>query len=128
LDDIARALNTVALEGHLAVARQIAARENPIALTNYTMLPTNLKQQGAPTDYPPLDPVAAWFGMAGINPPPSAGPSSKMGADTPTRPDTPSYPPATRQRLGAMKQIFAQLSAAEAKASQQPFDGIFRRR
>lgn len=145
LENIVKTLNPIVLDGHFAMARQIAAGEYPIMLTDYAMLTTNLKQQGAPTDFLPLDPVSVWFGMVGINknaPHPNAAKlaenfllskeaqslSSQMGGRVPTRLDTPSNPPDARARLGAKKLIFVQLSADEAKASQKVFDEIFRGR
>ncbi len=145
LEDIVRKLNPVVLDGHLAVARQVASGEYPIMLTNYTMLTTNFKQQGAPTDFAPLDPVSAWFGMAGINrnaPHPNAAKlaenfllsreaqalSAKMGGRVPTRPDVEANPPDVRARLASKKLIFMELSAEQAKASQKIFDEIFRGR
>jgi iron(III) transport system substrate-binding protein len=145
LEEIVRTLNPIVLDGHFAMARQIAAGEYPMMLTDYTMLTTNLRQQGAPTDFLPLDPVSVWFGMVGINknaPHPNAAKlaanfllsreaqslSSTMGGRVPTRPDTPSNPPDVRARLGAKKLIFMQLSADQAKASQKTFDEIFRGR
>ena len=143
LEDIVRTLNPIVLDGHLAVARQIAAGEYPIMLTNYTMLTTNFKQHGAPTDYIPMNPVSVWFGMVGVNknaPHPNAAKlaanfllsreaqtlSARMGGRVPTRPDVDSNPPDVRQRLGEKKLIFMQLSAEQAKASQKIFDEIFR--
>jgi iron(III) transport system substrate-binding protein len=145
LEEIVRALNPIVLDGHLAMARQIAAGEYPVMLTNYTMLTTNFKQQGAPTDYLPLDPVSVWFGMVGVNknaPHPNAAKlaanfllsreaqslSSKIGGRIPTRVDVESNPPDVRARLGEKKLIFMQLSAEQAKASQKTFDEIFRKR
>ena len=145
LEDIVATLNPIVLDGHFAMARQIASGEYPIMLTNYTMLTTNLKQQGAPTDYLPLDPVSVWFGMVGVNknaPHPNAAKlaanfllsreaqalSSTLGGRIPTRPDVASNPPDVRARLGGKKLIFLQLSADQAKASQKTFDEIFRKR
>ncbi len=145
LEDIVRTLSPIVLDGHFAMARQIAAGEYPVMLTDYTMLTTNLKQQGAPTDFLPLDPVSVWFGMVGVNknaPHPNAAKlaenfllsreaqaqSSQQGGRVPTRPDVPSNPLDVRARLGAKKLIFLQLSAEQAKASQKIFDEIFRNR
>jgi iron(III) transport system substrate-binding protein len=143
LEDIVRTLNPVVLNGHLAMARQIASGEYPIMLTNYTMLTTNFKQNGSPTDFVPLDPVTGWFGMIGINkhaPHPNAAKlaenfllsreaqqlSSRLGGRIPTRPDVESNPKDVRERLAKKKIIFVQLSAQQAKASQKVFDEIFK--
>lgn len=145
LQDIAATLKPVVLDGHLAMARQIAAGEYPIALMNYSMLTTNLKQQGAPTDYAVLDPVHLWFGMVGINrnaPHPNAARlaenfllsheaqelSSKMGGRIPTRPDVATNPPDVRAKMMQKKVIFVQMSAEQVKTSQKEFDEIFKPR
>ncbi len=145
LGDFARNLNPVIVDGHFAMGRQISAGEYPIALVNYTMLATNLKQQGAPTDYFPLDPVHLWFGMVGLNakaPHPNAAKlaanfllsreaqehSSRNGGRIPTRLDVESNPKDVRQRLAEKKIIFLQQTPDETKASQKMFDEIFRAR
>ena len=143
LEDIAATLKPVVLDGHFAMARQIAAGEYPIALLNYSMLTTNLKQQGAPTDYTVLDPVHLWFGMVGVNknaPHPNAARlaanfllsreaqdySSKNGGRIPTRLDVDSNPKDVRERMLQKKVIFVQLNAEQMKVSQKLFDDIFR--
>ena len=145
LRDIQATLKPVVLDGHFAMARQIAAGEYPIALMNYSMLTTNLKQQGAPTDYVALDPVHLWFGMVGVNksaPHPNAAKlaanfllsreaqefSAKMGGRVPTRLDVESNPPDLRRRMNEKKVLFVQLSAEQSKESQKLFDEIFKPR
>jgi iron(III) transport system substrate-binding protein len=145
LRDIQATLKPVVLDGHFAMARQIAAGEYPIALMNYSMLTTNLKQQGAPTDYVALDPVHLWFGMVGVNksaPHPNAAKlaanfllsreaqefSAKMGGRVPTRLDVESNPPDLRRRMNEKKVRFVQLSAEQSKESQKLFDEIFKPR
>ena len=125
------------------MARQISAGEYPITLMNYSMLTTNLKQQGAPTDYVVLDPVHLWFGMVGLNrnaPHPNAAKlaanfllsreaqefSAKVGGRIPTRLDVASNPEDVRAKMAQKKIIFVQLSAEQAKASQKIFDEIFK--
>ena len=143
LEDIAATLKPVVLDGHFAMARQISAGEYPITLMNYSMLTTNLKQQGAPTDYVALDPVHLWFGMVGLNknaPHPNAARlaanfllsreaqefSAKLGGRIPTRLDVESNPADVRARMAQRKIMFVQLSAEQAKAAQKTFDEIFR--
>jgi iron(III) transport system substrate-binding protein len=145
LEDFAHTLKPVVLDGHFAMARQISAGEYPITLMNYSMLTTNLKQQGAPTDYVALDPVHLWFGMVGVNknaPHPNAARlaanfllsreaqefSSKVGGRIPTRLDVASNPEDVRAKMAQKKIIFVQLSAEQAKASQKIFDEIFKPR
>ncbi len=143
LKDIAATLKPVVLDGHLAAARQIAAGEYPIALMNYSMLTTNLKQSGAPTDYFVLDPVHLWFGQVGINknaPHPNAAKlaanfllsrqaqtiASQMGGRVPTRLDVESNPKDVRERMNEKKVIFLIHTAEEMKVRQRLFDEIFR--
>ena len=145
LRDIQATLKPVVLDGHFAMARQIAAGEYPIALMNYSMLTTNLKQQGAPTDYVVLDPVHLWFGMVGVNknaPHPKAALlaanfllsreaqdfASKNGGRVPTRLDVESNPKDLRQRMAEKKIIFEQHTAEQSKVSQKLFDEIFKPR
>ena len=145
LEDIAKALNPVIVDGHFAMARQISAGEYPIALMNYTMLTTNLKQQGQPTDYVPLDPVHLWFGMVGINshaPHPNAAKlaanfllsreaqeyASKNGGRIPTRLDVDANPKDVRQKLAEKKIVFLMQNPEETKAAQKVIDEIFRPR
>ncbi len=145
LRDIQATLKPVVLDGHFAMARQIAAGEYPIALMNYSMLTTNLKQQGAPTDYVVLDPVHLWFGMVGVNknaPHPKAAMlaanfllsreaqefAAKTGGRVPTRLDVESNPKDLRQRMSEKKIIFEQHSAEQSKVSQKLFDEIFKPR
>jgi ABC-type Fe3+ transport system substrate-binding protein len=142
LRDIQATLKPVVLDGHFAMARQIAAGEYPIALMNYSMLTTNLKQQGAPTEYVALDPVHLWFGMVGVNknaPHPNAAKlaanfllsreaqefSAKIGGRVPTRLDVESNPKDLRQRMNEKKVIFLQHTAEQAKASFKGEDDHF---
>jgi len=145
LRDIQATLKPVVLDGHFALARQIAAGEYPIALMNYSMLTTNLKQQGAPTDYVVLDPVHLWFGMVGVNknaPHPKAALlaanfllsreaqdfAAKTGGRVPTRLDVESNPKDLRQRMNEKKVVFLQHTTEQSKASQKLFDEIFKPR
>ena len=66
IQDIVATLNPVMTEGHLALARSVAAGEYWVALNNYTNLTVNVKLAGAPTDYWALDPVALIFGSVGV--------------------------------------------------------------
>ena len=55
--DIATTLKPVLTDGHLALARSVAAGEYAVELNNYTNLIINTKLSGAPSDYWALDPV-----------------------------------------------------------------------
>jgi iron(III) transport system substrate-binding protein len=144
IQDIVAALDPVTTEGHLALARSVAAGEYWVALNNYTNLTVNVKLAGAPTDYWALDPVALIFGSVGISanaPHPNAArllanfvlsqegqtQLTKRGR-IPSRPDTPSNPPDVNETLLKQKVIPAVFSAAEQKKWQAEFATLFRRR
>ena len=55
------------IDGHLNLARSVAAGEYWVALNNYVPLTINVKLAGGPTDFWALDPVALAFGSIGIN-------------------------------------------------------------
>jgi len=63
--DMLRALGTnlkpVIVNGHLAVARAVAAGEYAVALTNYVNLTLNQKLAGAATDFWTIDPVGVFY-------------------------------------------------------------------
>jgi iron(III) transport system substrate-binding protein len=142
IQDIIAALNPVVTEGHLALARSVAAGEYWVALNNYTNLTVNVKLAGAATDYWALDPVALIFGSVGVAqnaPHPNAARLlanfvlsreaqtllTKRGR-IPTRPDTPSNPPDVNETLLKQKVIPAVFSAADQKRWQGEFAKLFR--
>ena len=135
VQDIVATLDPVVTEGHLALARSVAAGEYWVALNNYTNLTINVKMSGAPTDYWAMDPVALIFGSVGVAanaPNPNAArllanfALSREGQTQltkrgrlPTRKDTPSNPPDATETLLKQKVIGAVLSAAEQKKWQR---------
>jgi iron(III) transport system substrate-binding protein len=142
VQDIVVAVNPVLTEGHLALARSIAAGEFWVALNNYTNLTVNVKLAGAPTDYWAMDPVALIFGSVGVAanaPNPNAArllanfvlsreaqaQLTKRGR-IPTRPDTPSNPPDVNETLLKQKIVPAVFSAAEQKRWVAEFATLFR--
>ena len=106
--DIATTLKPVLTDGHLALARSVAAGEYAVELNNYTNLIINTKLSGAPSDYWALDPVALIFGSVGINTQAPHPKSALLAANfvlsreaqtlltkegrLPTRPDVPDQP------------------------------------
>ena len=145
LQDIAAQLKPVFVDGHLAMARQIAAGEYAITLTNYSMLTTNIQQQGGATDYFVLDPVQLFFGFVGISakaPHPNAAKLAanfllsrqaqeafaKSGGRVPTRLDVATNPPDVRQRMAEKKAVLILQTADDARESQKVFDEIFKGR
>jgi iron(III) transport system substrate-binding protein len=144
IQDIIAALKPVVTDGHLALARSVAAGEYWVALNNYTNLTVNVKLNGAPTDYWAMDPVALIFGSIGVAahaPHPNAArllanfALSREGQTQltkhgriPTRPDTPSNPPEVNQTLLKQKVVSAVFSAAEQKKWQAEFATLFRKK
>jgi len=68
IGDIVATLKPVVIDGHLALARAVAAGEYAVTLNNYLNLTVNMRLTGAPTDYWGLDPVAVFFGSVAVNP------------------------------------------------------------
>ena len=64
---IVAAVKPVITDGHLALARSVAAGEYWISLNNYVMLSTNVKLAGGPVEIFPLDPVALFFSEVAVN-------------------------------------------------------------
>jgi iron(III) transport system substrate-binding protein len=144
VQDIVATLNPVVTEGHLALARAVAAGEYWLALNNYTNLTINVKMAGGATDYWAMDPVALIFGSVGVS---STAPSpnaarllanyalSKEGQTQlakfgrlPTRKDTPSNPAGVIETLHKQKVISGVFSAAEQKKWQAEFAKLFKRK
>jgi iron(III) transport system substrate-binding protein len=142
--EIATTLKPVLTDGHLALARSVAAGEYWVELNNYTNLIINTKLSGAPSDFWALDPVALIFGSVGIN---SQAPHPKtallaanfvLSRDAqslltkegrlPTRPDVPTNPPGVTEILNQKKVIAAVFSAEEQKKWNTEFNAIFRPR
>jgi iron(III) transport system substrate-binding protein len=142
--DIVAALKPVVIDGHLNLARQVAAGEYWIALNNYVPLTINTKLAGSPTDFWALDPVALAFGSIGIYrqaPHPKAAllaanyMLSQEGQSfltrkgrLPSRSDVITNPPGVMDVLGARKIIVTTTSAQEQRKMQQTFNAIFRPR
>jgi iron(III) transport system substrate-binding protein len=144
IQDIIAALKPVVTDGHLALARSVAAGEYWVALNNYTNLTVNVKLSGAPTDYWAMDPVALIFGSIGVAanaPHPNAArllanfALSREGQTQltkhgriPTRPDTPSNPPEVNETLLKQKVVSAVFSATEQKKWASEFTTLFRQK
>lgn len=67
LGEIRAALKPVLTEGHLNLARQLAAGEYMVALNNYISLTTNVKEGGGATDFWLVDPVVLFYEQLGIS-------------------------------------------------------------
>jgi iron(III) transport system substrate-binding protein len=144
VEDIVATLNPILVDGHLALARSVAAGEYPVALNNYMNLTINQMLTGGPTDYWALDPVAVFFGSVGVNtlaPHPKAALLAANFALTkeaqsmlpkagrlPVRTDVTPNPPDALKRLDGHKLIVAEFPGEEEKKWQRDFQQIFRRR
>jgi iron(III) transport system substrate-binding protein len=142
--DIAAALKPVVIDGHLNLARQVAAGEYWIALNNYVPLTVNTKLAGSPTDFWALDPVALAFGSIGVSSQASHPKTALLAANfmlsqegqafltrkgrLPSRPDVATNPPGVMDVLRAKTIVVTQSSAAEQRRMQQTFNEIFRPR
>lgn len=142
--DIAAALKPVVIDGHLNLARQVAAGEYWVALNNYVPLTVNLKLAGAPTEFWALDPVALAFGSIGIYAQAPHPKTALLAANymlsqegqtfltrkgrLPSRPDVATNPPGVMDVLGRKKIILTMSSANEQRRIQQTFNEIFRPR
>lgn len=144
VERLARDLSPVVLDGHLAMARAIAAGEYLISLTNYTMLASNMRLTGAPTDFWPLDPVSMFISQVGVNaraPHPNAArlaanfiigrEAQQFAAKTgrlPTRDDVEPTPADAVRRLRAKKIVPVLMDGEQSRAAQKLFDTIFKGR
>jgi iron(III) transport system substrate-binding protein len=144
LRDIVAALKPVVIDGHLNLARQVAAGEYWVALNNYVPLTVNTRLAGSPTDFWALDPVALAFGSIGISTQAAHPKTALLAANymlsqegqsfltrkgrLPSRPDVATNPPGMMDVLRARKIIVTMSSAAEQRRMQQTFNEIFRPR
>ena len=144
IDDIVAMHKPVVTNGHLAMARAVAAGEYWIALNNYLNLTVNVKLSGGPTDFWVLDPVSLYFGNAGIAalaPHPNA---ARLGANflisreaqthlakfgrLPTRGDVETNPPGVLDHVRKARVITTVLDQADAKRWSKTFEQQFKRR
>jgi iron(III) transport system substrate-binding protein len=144
ITDIVTTLQPVVLDGHLVVARAVAAGEYAVALNNYVALTMNMKLSGEPTDIWVLDPVTLFFGAVGVNGL-AAHPKTAMLAANfmiskeageymtsagrlPVRPDVTPNPPDTIKRLEQKKIIPVDVSPEEEKKWLKTFQDLFKPR
>ncbi len=142
LGEINSALKPVLTEGHLNLARQVAAGEYLMTLNNYISLTTNVKVGGGPTDFWLLDPVVLFFEQLGIS---ARAPHPKTAAyaidflmsgdgqtrttrwgRSPVRRDVTPIPPDLFAQLDRHKVIAVTPSTEEDRRNRRVFDEIFR--
>ncbi len=143
LNKIVKTLKPVVADGHLALARSVAAGEYTVALNNYDDLTLNQKIDGGPTDIMVLQPVVLSYSQAGISanaPHPNAARLAvnfmlsrdgqialAKGGRIPVRGDA--MPPELAgpvKQLTAGKVVTVTMSAAEEKDWQARFNKIFK--
>ena len=133
-------LKPAVIDGHLALARAVAAGEYAVALNNYTMLTINQQLAGGPTDYWPLDPIGLFFGAVGVNPKAPHPNAARLGANfmlsreaqalatrtgrLPTRRDVMANPPDAIRRLTAVRSIPVDLTPEEGRRWQKDFHAL----
>jgi iron(III) transport system substrate-binding protein len=144
VQDLIATLNPVLVDGHLALARSVAAGEYSVALNNYLNLTVNMQLTGAPTDYWALDPVAVFFGAVAVSkiaPHPNAAALAanfiltreaqemlpKSGR-LPVRTDVTPNPPDAITRLGQRKIVVVNFPGDEEKKWQKTFQELFKPR
>jgi iron(III) transport system substrate-binding protein len=142
--DIVATLKPAVIDGHLALARAVAAGEYAVTLNNYLNLTVNMQLTGAPTDYWGLDPVAVFFGSAAVN---QLAPHPKTAAlaanfvlskeaqhmlttagRLPVRADVAPNPADAITKLGQRKIIVVDFPGDEEKKWQRTFQELFRPR
>lgn len=144
LDDLVRVLNPVIVDGHLALARAMAAGEYMVTLSNYTMLTSNMQLSGTPLEFFPLDPVSMFISQVGVNakaPHPNAAllaanfmisrEAQQFAAQTgrlPTRDDVDTTPRDAFVRLRSKTVIPVLLNGDESRTTQKIYDEIFKKR
>jgi iron(III) transport system substrate-binding protein len=145
LNKIVQTLKPVVVDGHLALARSVAAGEYIGALNNYDVLTLNQRIDGGPTDILVLQPVVLSYGQVGIAaeaPHPNAArlavnfmlsqegqAAMAKGGRIPVRMDA--MPPDLAgpvKQLTAGKVVTVTLSTQEQKALQGQFNRIFKPR
>jgi iron(III) transport system substrate-binding protein len=144
IGDIVATLNPVLIDGHLALARAVAAGEYAVTLNNYLNLTVNMSLTGAPTNYWPLDPIAVFFGSVAVSPLAPHPKTAALAANfvlskdaqhmlttagrLPVRPDVTPNPPDAITRLGQHKIIVVDFPGEEEKKWQRTFQELFRPR
>jgi iron(III) transport system substrate-binding protein len=144
IGDLVTTLKPVPVDGHLALARAVAAGEYVATLNNYLNLTVNMQLTGAATDYFPLDPIAVFFGSVAVNPIAPHPKTAALAANfvlskdaqhmlttagrLPVRPDVMPNPPDAITRLGDHKIIVVDFPGDEEKKWQRTFQELFRLR
>jgi iron(III) transport system substrate-binding protein len=137
-------LKPVITDGHLALARSVAAGEYWLSLNNYVNLSLNMKLAGGPIEIFALDPVSLYFSQVAVAaraPHPNA---ARLAANfmlsqefqqlytkygrLPTRNDVATNPPGVLNILNNRKIIPVQLGTDDDRKWQRTFETLFKPR
>ena len=132
------------VDGHLALARAVAAGEYAVTISNYVNLTNNLKMTGAPTDYWGQNPVAILLGQLALNPKAPHPKAARLAANfllsqegqtavarfgrLPLRKDVTPTPPDAITKLGEVKLMPLDFSPEEEKLWQKRYQDYLRGR
>ena len=132
------------VDGHLALARAVAAGEYAVTISNYVNLTNNLKMSGAPTDYWGQSPVAVLLGQVAVNPRAPHPKASRIAANyllskegqtavakygrLPVRADVTPTPPDAIRKMGEVKLMPLEFSPEEEKLWQKRYQDYLRGR
>jgi iron(III) transport system substrate-binding protein len=132
------------VDGHLALARAVAAGEYAVTISNYVNLTNNLKMSGAPTDYWGQSPVAVLLGQVAVNPRAPHPKASRIAANyllskegqtavakygrLPVRADVTPTPPDAISKMGEVKLMPLEFSPEEEKLWQKRYQDYLRGR
>ncbi len=144
LMEMAKNLQPVVQDGHLALARAVAAGEYAVILNNYLNLTLNVKMAGGATDFWILDPVALFYGQVGIAANAANPNAAKLAINfqlsreaqthlakfgrLPTRADVQTNPVGVLEPLSKVKVVSKLLTADDEKKWAGVFKDIFRTR
>ena len=132
------------VDGHLALARAVAAGEYAVTINNYVNLTNNLKMTGAPTEYWGQTPAAILLGQLAANPKAPHPNSARLAANfllskegqtavarfgrLPLRKDAATVPPDALARMGDAKIMTLEFSPEEEKLWQKRYQDYLRGR
>ena len=130
------------VDGHLALARAVAAGEYAVTISNYVNLTNNLKMTDGPTDYWGQTPVAILLGQVAVNPKAPHPKASRIAANyllskegqttvakygrLPVRPNVTPTPADALTKLGDVKLMPLDFSPEEEKLWQKRFQDYLR--
>ena len=132
------------VDGHLALARAVAAGEYAVTVNNYVNLTNNLKMTGAPTDYWGQTPAAILLGQLAVNPKAPHPNAARLAANfllskegqtavsrfgrLPLRKDVTTTPPDALSRMGDARIMTLDFSPEEEKLWQKRYQDYLRGR